>query len=144
MNFCYILCNDVNNSTYNGYTTDLKRRLRQHNTEIKGGAKCTTRQCAKHGVRWRYLTVVTSSDPEFTKQKALSLEWHIRYPTGRKPRPPQYNGREGRMKGLELALGHEKFRSLQFIIWKQTDLESMLTGGGGDYLSSTTTESVME
>jgi len=34
-----LLCND--NSFYCGITTNLERRLKQHNGEIKGGAKYT-------------------------------------------------------------------------------------------------------
>ena len=44
--FCYLLRNknlDYRNLTYNGSTNDPKRRLRQHNKEIKGGAKFTSR-----------------------------------------------------------------------------------------------------
>ena len=33
---CYILYNQ-NGLTYNGYTVNFKRRIRQHNGEIKGG-----------------------------------------------------------------------------------------------------------
>ena len=33
--YCYFLRSE--NRTYNGYTVDLKRRLRQHNGELKGG-----------------------------------------------------------------------------------------------------------
>jgi hypothetical protein len=33
--YCYFLRSQ--NRTYNGYTVDLERRLRQHNGELKGG-----------------------------------------------------------------------------------------------------------
>ena len=42
--YCYLLRNTSEQfkmCTYNGSTNDLKRRLRQHNEEIKGGAKAT-------------------------------------------------------------------------------------------------------
>ena len=39
---CYIL--KCNNYTYNGCTNNFKRRIRQHNGEIKGGARCTSRR----------------------------------------------------------------------------------------------------
>ena len=41
---CYILGSKNEkypNHTYVGMTNDLKKRIRQHNKEIKGGAKCT-------------------------------------------------------------------------------------------------------
>ncbi len=41
MRYVYILrCND--NSLYTGITTNLERRLRQHNGKIVGGAKYTS------------------------------------------------------------------------------------------------------
>jgi hypothetical protein len=115
--YCYILYNDKNNVTYNGYTTNLERRLRQHNMEISGGAKGTRGQVLKNGgPLWKYLCVVTSDDPRFTKEKALSLEWYIRYPTGKKPRPKEYNGPQGRLRGLQLAMKHDKFKDIDFIV----------------------------
>lgn len=38
---CYIIKSTVTNRIYIGYTVDFKRRLRQHNGEIVGGAKKT-------------------------------------------------------------------------------------------------------
>jgi len=38
---CYILQSGLNNKIYIGYTNNFNRRLRQHNGEIKGGAKKT-------------------------------------------------------------------------------------------------------
>lgn len=39
--YVYLLHNKLSNRTYIGCTTDYKRRLRQHNREIAGGAKST-------------------------------------------------------------------------------------------------------
>ena len=39
--FVYVLISEKTGRTYVGCTTDLARRLRQHNGEIKGGARCT-------------------------------------------------------------------------------------------------------
>ena len=52
---CYILQNGAN-LTYNGYTNNTKRRIRQHNSEIMGVAKAT-----RGKPTWRYLVWVTSS-----------------------------------------------------------------------------------
>lgn len=41
--YVYVLLS-VRGSTYVGSTTDVVRRLRQHNGEIKGGAKTTRRE----------------------------------------------------------------------------------------------------
>ena len=116
--FCYILHNDKNNKTYNGYTNNLERRLRQHNMEIKGGAKYTTREVVKNAVTWRYLCVVTSPSEDFTKQKALSLEWHIKYPDNKRSRSKHFNSPEGRIRGMELALQNEKFTGIDFDVVK--------------------------
>lgn len=113
MNYCYILFNERTNCTYNGYTTDLQRRLRQHNKEIKGGARYTTSRIDRVG-RWQFLAHITTPSEEslsttFTKRTALSLEWHIRYPTNKRPRPKQYNGPLGRIQSLPLAINNPKF-----------------------------------
>ena len=97
--YCYIIAHSNNRSTYNGYTNNLQRRLRQHNGEIKGGAKATTR--LKDG-EWRYIATLTS--PEWTAQRAMVHEWTCRYPTRRRPRPTMYQGPSGRIQSLALVL----------------------------------------
>ncbi len=51
-----------------GYTTDLHRRLRQHNGEMAGGAKSTKGAC------WEYLFYLMGFP---NKQTALSCEKHF-------------------------------------------------------------------
>jgi len=41
MSFVYLL-HCTSNTTYVGATVDLEKRLRQHNKEIKGGARVTS------------------------------------------------------------------------------------------------------
>lgn len=115
INYCYILYNDQNMSSYNGFTVNLSRRLRQHNCIIKGGAKYTTNMCKKYGIIWKFLAIVTSNDPIFTKKKALSLEWHIKYPDNKRPRTNKFNSPQGRLIGLDLALANPKFADILFI-----------------------------
>ena len=70
MFFCYILCSlneKYLNSTYIGFTDDPLHRIRQHNGEIKGGAKFTKRRRP-----WK-LILVTSNFPN--KIAALKFEW---------------------------------------------------------------------
>ena len=103
---CYILHN-CTSRTYNGYTNNPARRIRQHNGILKGGAKFT-----RGKPTWSYLAWVKSA--QFTKHTALSFEWSVKYPTGHRPRPREYNGAIGRLKGLALALKNPKFEQLNF------------------------------
>lgn len=116
-NYCYILINDCDHKTYNGYTNNPTRRLRQHNGDIKGGAKFTTRRLKSDGVfprEWEYLVIIEA--PGMTQRQALSLEWHIKYPTNRRPRPKMFNGAHGRLASLPLALGNRKFAGMAFVV----------------------------
>ena len=100
---CYIL--KLNNRTYNGSTNDMKRRLRQHNGEIVGGAKQTSRK--KPGEKWTVYCIVSGFKDH---KEALQTEWRIRRVEGRK-RPRKYSGPGGRIKGLNQILKMEKFTS---------------------------------
>ena len=69
----YCLVTPDDRYTYVGATKNLKRRLRQHNGEITGGAKYTRRSKS-----WRVLF--------FTEgfkgwREALSFEWHLKHVT---------------------------------------------------------------
>jgi len=97
---CYIL--KSGNRTYNGSTNNMKRRLRQHNGEIKGGAKATRGKGP-----WEVYCIVSG----FTdKIEALQTEWKIKTVEGRR-RPSKYNKPEGRVKGLNNILQLDKFTS---------------------------------
>lgn len=68
---CYCLVNPQGR-TYVGFSTNLDRRLRQHNGELQGGAKYT------HGSTWiRFLSVTGFP----TQQAALQFEWAWKYVT---------------------------------------------------------------
>lgn len=96
--YCYILGQSKQlqkgtGKTYNGYTVNLNRRLRQHNGEIKGGAYAT------RGIGpWEFIAVMTCST--WTNVRAMQVEWLIRYPTRKKPRPTSYAGARGRISSL--------------------------------------------
>lgn len=70
MSYVYLLeCTD--GSTYVGATVDLEKRLRQHNQEIKGGAKLTSNKVRK-GHHWSRAMYV-SGFPDW--KAALQFEW---------------------------------------------------------------------
>ena len=64
----YLLKHSKHNKTYLGITNNFKRRLRQHNGYIKGGAKATT-AFKGDGLWYCHLQI-----QQLTKSKALSFE----------------------------------------------------------------------
>ena len=70
MSYVYLLlCSD--NSTYIGATVDLNHRLRQHNNELKGGARATTMK-VKQGKTWQRACHIANF-PDW--RSALQFEW---------------------------------------------------------------------
>lgn len=105
MDCCYILRSendDFINHTYNGYTNNLKRRIRQHNGVIKGGAKSTHNKGP-----WSYYCIITGFANNI---EALQMEWKLRTIIGRR-RPSKYNRPIGRIKGLNYILQNKCFTS---------------------------------
>jgi predicted GIY-YIG superfamily endonuclease len=100
MYFCYLISNS-RDRTYNGYTVNLRKRRRQHNGSLVGGARATKRG----GSDWKYVFFFTS--PEWTCiSDAMKFEWSIKYPTRKRPRPPVYNGALGRIRSMHHVLLH--------------------------------------
>jgi predicted GIY-YIG superfamily endonuclease len=62
---CYCLVSETGR-TYVGFTTNLERRLRQHNQELSGGAKATKGQI------WKRILSVAGFP---SQQAALQFEW---------------------------------------------------------------------
>ena len=108
---CYIL--KCNNYTYNGCTNNFKRRIRQHNGEIKGGAKCTSRRGP-----WEPYCIITGFKDNI---EALQTEWRIKRVEGRR-RAHKYCGAEGRIKGLNQILKLEQFTSKSQRLIKDMEL----------------------
>ena len=105
--YCYFLGQPDNytGQTYNGYTVNLNRRLRQHNGEIKGGAWATTK---KGKDSWEFIAIL-SSDSWTSVSEAMSAEWNCRYPTRKKPRPGIFAGSKGRISSLVEIFKHIQY-----------------------------------
>jgi len=73
---CYLLRSRLNGRTYIGYTTDPLRRLRQHNGEICGGAKKTSRSRP-----WELVCVVRGFPDQGS---ALRFEWRWQHTAAKK------------------------------------------------------------
>jgi len=71
----YVLVSGSGTETYVGITTELERRLDQHNGELPGGARTTTR-----GRPW---TLGTTWGPYETRGEAQSVEHAVKQCRGR-------------------------------------------------------------
>jgi predicted GIY-YIG superfamily endonuclease len=108
-----LLCTD-NRNTYVGATMDINRRLRQHNGEIKGGAKATTSKVGK-GEKWRRVCYV-SGFPDWSS--ALQFEWRWKQ-ISRKIFIKNQKPLEKRMEALNILLSLDKSttKAIPFIEW---------------------------
>jgi structure-specific endonuclease subunit SLX1 len=70
MYLVYILKSD--NKTYIGMTNDFFRRWRQHNGDLKGGAKYTTR----NGKDWYPICIIDGFE---TMKEACQCEWSLKH-----------------------------------------------------------------
>lgn len=71
---CYTLLSADKRCTYVGITNCMPRRLRQHNGELVGGAKYTTRCSGRQP--WSVACTVTGFR---TKVEALQFEWRLHH-----------------------------------------------------------------
>ena len=112
MFYVYLLLSTSNKNTYVGATIDVNRRLRQHNREIKGGAKATTSRVSK-GESWRRICYI-SGFPDWSS--ALQFEWRWKQ-ISRKIK--QNKPLEKRMEALNLLLSLEKSttKAIPFSNW---------------------------
>lgn len=99
----YCLTNQAGSHTYVGVTNDMRRRLRQHNGALRGGARYTRR----HKTIWRLLFVV---DDLPDRRTALQLEWRLHRRALPSPRgSPFGRGAAGRRAlQLQRALSMER------------------------------------
>jgi predicted GIY-YIG superfamily endonuclease len=115
--YCYIIRNtkqEFKNLTYNGSTNNPIKRLRQHNKEISGGARYTSRTNGG----WEYYFLM-SGFPDHIN--TLQCEWRIKHCTGKPgPRPRQYCGVEGRIKGIMNEVLHLEYWTGKSVINNRT------------------------
>lgn len=93
----YIIEN--NGYTYVGVSPDPIRRLRQHNGEIKGGAKYTTSK----GSGWRHICLIHGFQ---NKIQAMQFEWAVKHVP-----PKNLGGLTNRINKLFTILNKEKWTS---------------------------------
>lgn len=79
--YVYLLASSKSNATYVGATTDLDRRLRQHNKELAGGATATGIRVSR-GETWRRICHIAGFP---TWNAALQFEWRFKQLTRRIP-----------------------------------------------------------
>jgi len=93
--YCYLILSQ-DNITYIGITNNLERRLKQHNREISGGAKCTRKSSG-----WHYIKTCQFNN----KIDASKFEWnwkHIRSKSGKWRKTSGLNERLARFDQLVL------------------------------------------
>lgn len=93
---CYVIGHENQRVTYCGMSNNVARRLRQHNGEIKGGARYTSQI---HQGTWKPLFHVTGFE---TRRQAAQFEWAMKK---RKSKHRTNSGRQGRVQQLEFLLG---------------------------------------
>jgi len=93
---CYCLCNKSLTHSYVGKTNDYKRRHRQHNGEISGGARYTRAHRP-----WSPLFIVHGLT---TNKHVLQLEWAIKH-----RRVRGHKGPRGRIRTLERLLSMDRW-----------------------------------
>jgi predicted GIY-YIG superfamily endonuclease len=122
--FNYLINNDKN-KTYIGSTNNINRRIRQHNGEIKGGAKYT------RGCKWYYYCIIYTIN--INKNIYLSREWYLKYIK----RKNKYYGITSKKKIIEFyfskknkivkhKIKYKKYNNIIFISNKYNNLIPLL------------------
>lgn len=100
MYLCYCLVYETMNRTYVGCTNNFPRRIRQHNCEIKGGAKYTS---AVNGTStWKPIAFANGF---VDNHEALSFEWHWKFETRKLKGDPI----QKRLDALDVLLRKPRF-----------------------------------
>jgi len=111
--FVYLL-ESTNGATYVGATVDLEHRLRQHNKEIKGGARATSAK-VECGEEWRRVCYVRNF-PDWIA--ALQFEWRFKQISRKFSQ--KGNPLVRRMKALKqlLALEQSTTKAIPYVNWQ--------------------------
>jgi len=116
MSFVYFI-ESTNGSTYIGATVNLDKRIRQHNKEIKGGAKATSIK-VEQGEVWKYICYVENF-PNYNE--ALKFEWRWKQISRLIQKSNNLiNPREKRLEALKklLSLDKSTSKAIPFIEWE--------------------------
>jgi structure-specific endonuclease subunit SLX1 len=123
--FVYLLYANASSGqqTYVGATVDLDHRLRQHNKEIKGGARATSAQ-VERGETWERVCHVAGFP---TWNAALQFEWRWKQIT--RKLPARMDPLERRIQALRmlLALDRPTSKAVPYSEWPsppQVNIES--------------------
>ena len=120
----YILKSD--NFSYVGMTNDFFRRFRQHNKEIKGGAKYTSKR-----TDWYPICIIDGFD---TMVEAMQCEWRVK-------KSGLLRGPDGRVKHLSNMLKKEKWTSKSPVI-KEQNLTIYIDDAFKPYLTTSSSNNI--
>jgi structure-specific endonuclease subunit SLX1 len=111
--YVYLLQASSGRATYVGATTNLERRLRQHNKEIVGGATATGMRVLR-GETWARVCHISGFP---TWNAALQFEWRFKQITRRLP--PGGSSVDRRKRALEtlLALDRPTTKAIAYSEW---------------------------
>ncbi len=117
MSFVYFI-ESTNGSTYIGATVNLDKRIRQHNKEIKGGAKATSIK-VDEGENWSYVCYVENF-PNWNE--ALKFEWRWKQISRQiQKRQPDLKPLDKRLSALDKLLKLDKptSKALLYSDWEK-------------------------
>lgn len=117
MSYYVYFIESTHGSTYIGATTDLNRRIRQHNKEIKGGAVATSIK-VNNGEIWKYICYIENC-PSWNA--ALQCEWRWKQLSRQiQKQIPQQRPRDRRLEALKqlLNLDRPTTKAELFESWK--------------------------
>lgn len=99
---CYVLKSKVSEKTYVGSTNDIQKRIRQHNKEIKGGAKAT-----KMGGPYKIILLITGFK---NRSVACQYEWLLKHPEGKKKVSPKFRRPNGKINSVNTMFFTDYFK----------------------------------